>query len=264
MTATCEVPMSRPVVLITGASKGIGRALVFNYAKNGANVIGVARNKDELYETMADAERRFSVRSIAIEGDVSKPESVDAFFSEALRTFPRIDVLINNAGVGSFDRFIRLSDAEWRSMINVNLKGAVLCTRHALAPMLERRDGIIVNVSSICGLTGYAECSAYCASKFALVGFSDALAREVALFNISVYAVCPDIVDTSFASNRNASLTRREKMLAPEEVADFIYRLTIKRPRSQVCKLGLHPLTSVFYRIGLRRRAIVSKRIHLK
>lgn len=253
--------MSRQVTMITGASRGIGRAMATRFAQSGSAIIGVARRREELRETMADLERRFGTPCLALEGDIAEPNAVEDIFTKALQSFPRIDVLINNAAVGEFDEFTRLTDDAWRAMIEVNLMGAVFCTRQALKSMREGSAGMIVNVSSICGLGGFAQCSAYCASKFALVGFSDSLAKETAGFRIPVYAVCPDIVDTGFAGNRNASLTRPEKMLTAEEVAAFIHGLTVRRPPSQICSLRLHPLTALFSRLGLRLRKISAKRI---
>jgi 3-oxoacyl-[acyl-carrier protein] reductase len=212
---------------------------------------------------MSDIGRRYPGQCQAIAGDVSKPDEVNRIFAEVLQTHSRIDVLINNAGVGEFDDFTRLSDVAWRAMIDINLMGAVWCTRQALGFMRGKAGGMIVNVSSVCGLRGFAQCTAYCASKFALLGFSEALAKETAGREIFVYAICPDITHTGFAGNRNASLTRPARMLTAEEVAAFIHDLTARRPPPQICSLKLHPLSALCAKMRIDLRKIAVKRVRL-
>jgi 3-oxoacyl-[acyl-carrier protein] reductase len=253
--------LNNKVVLITGISRGIGRELAYKFARRGANIIGVARNKDQVDALIEKLKKEFGIQGLSFECDVSKPSDINCIISNSIAEFSQIDVLINNAGVGSFDFVTNLGEEDWNDMIDTNLKGVYICVKSILPAMIKQKQGAIINISSICGIKGYAQCAGYCASKFGLVGFSEALAKEVAGYNISVYVLCPDIVDTSFAKNRNATLTDKNKMLSTSEVATVASSLLEQKSKSQICVIKLHLLTSIFRKLGIKRRKVQVKRI---
>lgn len=249
------------VILITGISRGIGRELAYKFASKGADLIGVARNKTQVSALIEKLTHEFGIKGLSLQGDVSKPSDVNDIITKTINAFSRIDVLINNAGVGSFDFVTNLDIDRWHEMININLTGAFLCVKAALPVMIEQQQGAIINIASICGIRGYAECAGYCASKFGIVGFSEALAKEIESHNISIYVLCPDIVDTGFANNRNAILANKEKMLLTVEIASVASNLLEQNSKSQICLIKLHLLTRIFQKLGIMKRKVQAKRI---
>ena len=180
-------------VVVTGASSGIGRATAIEFARRGASVILAAR-RAELLEKTADECRGLGAPATVVVTDVRDREACRSLIASA----PRIDVLVNNAGYAIFDPAESANPDELRDMMETNYFGAVHCTQAVLPQMLERRDGTIVNVASITGLMGYARMSGYCATKFALVGWSEALRDELIRRGVRVALVCPSTTDTEF------------------------------------------------------------------
>lgn len=249
------------VAVITGVTGGIGKAIAESFAQKGTRIAGVARNKQRVNEVLRHMHQIYGAEFLAIEADVSRIEDVENMVSVVMEKFKRIDVLINNAGVGIFDSIINVEPKDWEYIMDVNLKGVYLCARAVLNYMMKQKSGMIINISSVCGLRGYAQCGAYCASKFGVVGFTEALAHEVSPYNIAAFAVCPDIVDTSFANNRNAALTDKMNMLTPQEVAKVVVDLVKSGAKSQICEITLHPLTFLWRMIGVQKRKVSVKRI---
>ncbi|MDJ0986000.1 MAG: SDR family oxidoreductase [Desulfobacterales bacterium] len=248
-------------VLITGISRGIGRELAYKFASKGAHIIGAARNKAQVDLLIKELTDKFEIKGLSIEGNVSRPNEVDDIVKKAINTFSRIDILINNAGVGSFNFVTNFENDSWNEMIAVNLTGTYLCVKAALPFMLKQKNGAIINISSICGIEAYAECAGYCASKYGIVGFSEALAKEVTSENVIIYVLCPDIVDTGFANNRNANLTDKEKMLSTGEIATVATDLLEQKSKSQICLIKIHLLTRIFRKFGIEKRKVKVKRI---
>ena len=180
-------------VVITGASSGIGRAVALEMARRGANVILGARRADRLEAVAAEC-RALGVTATAVACDVASQEDCRRLIAAA----PRVDVLVNNAGFAIFDQIAQAKPAELRSMMETNYFGTVNCTQAALPQMLERRDGAIVNVASIAGIMGFARMGGYGATKFAVIGFTEALRNEVMGRGVRVALVCPGTTDTEF------------------------------------------------------------------
>ena len=208
-------------VVITGASSGIGRAAAIEMARRGANVVIGARRMEPL-EATAAACRAHGVTALAIATDVTKPEECRRLIEAA----GRVDVLVNNAGFAVFDAIADAKLDELRELMDTNYFGAVHCTQAVLPQMLERGEGTIVNVASITGIMGFARMGGYCATKFALIGFTEALRDEVLARGVRVALVCPGTTETEFfvKAERGMMPGASRLMLAvkPERVARAI------------------------------------------
>ncbi|WP_281636004.1 3-ketoacyl-ACP reductase [Flavobacterium marginilacus] len=207
--------------LITGAGKGIGKAIALALAKEGVNVILVARTQEEIDNVAAKA-RSLRVKSLAITADVADINSVNTAVEKALSEFGSIDILINNAGIAAFGKFLELEPAEWERIIQVNLMGTYYVTRAILPNMIERQTGDIINISSTAGLNGNALTSAYSASKFAVLGLTDSLMQEVRKHNIRVTALTPSTVATDMAKDLKLTDGNPEKVMQSEDMAELI------------------------------------------
>jgi 3-oxoacyl-[acyl-carrier protein] reductase len=207
--------------LITGAGKGIGKAIALALAKEGVNVILLARTQDEIDNVAAKA-RSLRVKALAITADVADINSVNAAVEKALSEFKTIDILINNAGIAAFGKFLELEPADWERIIQVNLMGTYYVTRAVLPNMIERQTGDIINISSTAGLSGNALTSAYSASKFAVLGLTDSLMQEVRKHNIRVTALTPSTVATNMAKELNLTDGNPEKVMQAEDMAELI------------------------------------------
>lgn len=181
-------------VLVTGASRGIGRSIALRFAEEGARLALAARTENELLQTATLVEQS-GARALAIPTDIRDRTAVDACVSRAEAELGPIDVLVNNAGVFLWRPFLELSSEEWDLVLSTNLTGAANFCRAVLPGMIGRRRGRIVNVSSIHGMRGEANLAAHSAAKFGLIGLTQSLAREYRSFNIAVNAVCPGTVE---------------------------------------------------------------------
>ncbi|MDD2821462.1 MAG: 3-ketoacyl-ACP reductase [Flavobacterium sp.] len=207
--------------LITGAGKGIGKAVAIALAKEGVNVILVARTQEEIDSVAAKA-RSLRVKALAITADVADINSVNAAVAKALAEFGTIDILINNAGIATFGKFLELEPTDWERIIQVNLMGTYYVTRAVLPNMIERQTGDIINISSTAGLNGNALTSAYSASKFALLGLTDSLMQEMRKHNIRVTALTPSTVATEMSKELKLTDGNPEKVMQSEDIAELI------------------------------------------
>ncbi len=187
------------VSFVTGASRGIGRAIAKALAAEGATVVLTARDRARLAEAVAEitaAGGRGEARAM----DVADRASVEAAFDEVVKAHGRIDHLVNNAGITRDNLVLRMKDEDWQQVLATNLTGVFLCTQAALRPMLKQRSGRIVNVASVVGLTGNPGQANYAASKAGVVGFTRSVAREVASRSITVNAVAPGFIETDMTA----------------------------------------------------------------
>lgn len=207
--------------LITGAGKGIGKAIALALAKEGVNVILVARTQEEI-DSVAAKVRSLRVKALAITADVADINSVNAAVEKALAEFGTIDILINNAGIAAFGKFLELEPTDWERIIQVNLMGTYYVTRAVLPKMIERHTGDIINISSTAGLSGNALTSAYSASKFAVLGLTESLMQEVRKHNIRVTALTPSTVATDMAKELKLTDGNPETVMQAEDMAELI------------------------------------------
>ena len=191
-------PLADRVAIVTGASRGIGRAAARRLAAAGAAVVAAARGDHA--DAVAEEIRGAGGRSIAVGADVTDPGRVDAMVRTALDEYGRVDVLVNNAGIVRDQLALRMSPADWDAVVATNLTAAFNCARAVLRPMIRQRGGRIINVGSVVGRMGNPGQANYAASKAGLEGFSRALAREVASRGITVNVVAPGMIDTDMTA----------------------------------------------------------------
>ncbi len=225
-------------VILTGASGGIGKETVKIFIQHGYFVVGQYNNDLSGITELKDylAEKGLSDYFLAVKSDFSVDKDVENLFDVAIKNFGHIDVLVNNAGTGLYKLFTQTTDNEWERQISVNLKSAIKLSRLCLDKMIERKKGKIVNVSSIWGVAGASMEVAYSTVKSALIGFTKALAKEVAPSNVNVNCVCPGVIDTKMNSRLNADElqtvieeTPLGRLGSPREIAELIYFLASEK-----------------------------------
>lgn len=207
--------------LITGAGKGIGKAVAIALAKEGVNLILVSRTQSDI-DQLAKETADLGVKTIAISADVADINSINNAVEKALSEFKTIDILINSAGIASFGKFMELEPEAFERIIQVNLMGTYYTTRAVIPNMIERKTGDIINISSTAGLNGNALTSAYSASKFAVLGLTDSLMQEMRKHNIRVTALTPSTVATDMAKDLNLTDGNPEKVMQSEDMAELI------------------------------------------
>ena len=187
------------VAVVTGAGRGIGRAVALAYARMGADVACVSRTEENSANVAAEVEA-LGRRAWPLAVDVSDTAAVDAAAKEILELAGRVDILVNNAGVTRDNLLMRMSEEEWDTVLNTNLKGAFNFTRALTRPFIKQRSGRIINIASVIGLIGNAGQSNYAASKAALIGFTKSIARELAPRGITVNAIAPGFIETDMTA----------------------------------------------------------------
>ncbi len=231
------------VALVTGASRGIGRATALALAREGAHLVVTARTQPKL-EEVAQKVEALGGRALAVPADVSREEDVERLKEKALESFGQVDILVNNVGVAKYGSVDSLSPQDYDWMMDTNVRSSFLCTRAFLPAMLERQEGWIVFVASVAGMRGLANKSVYCASKFAQIGFAQSLDYEVRERGIKVSVVAPGGVNTEFAygTGRTPGAPRLKHYLDPEDVAEAVIFALTQPPRSRVFLVGMRPM----------------------
>ncbi|MDD2793126.1 MAG: 3-ketoacyl-ACP reductase [Sediminibacterium sp.] len=207
--------------LITGAGKGIGRAIALALAVEGVNIGLVARTEKDLQSVAAEL-KATGVKTAFATADVSNIESVNKAVEVIQQELGPIDILINNAGTAAFGKFLELEPEQWEQQVKVNLFGVYYTTRAVLPQMIERKTGDIVNIASTAGLKGAPITSAYSASKFGVMGLTDSLMQEVRKHNIRVTAMAPSTVVTDLAKSANLINNNEDRVMHPEDFAELI------------------------------------------
>jgi 3-oxoacyl-[acyl-carrier protein] reductase len=194
---TSTLPLETKVAVITGASRGIGRAIAEELARQGADVVCGDRLQEQAEATADNIAKTTGRHTSGCLVDVADHESAKGFIECALENFGKIDILINNAGITRDNLLMRISEEDWDSVLNINLKGAYNCCKAVIRPMMKQRYGRIVNITSVVGLSGNAGQTNYSASKAGLIGFTKSLAKELGSRNITVNAVAPGYITTA-------------------------------------------------------------------
>ena len=222
------VALTGQVALVTGASRGLGRAIAIALGANGAKVACVARDATKLGETVSAIQQEGGTAE-AFACDVTKGESVSQVVEQVTEKWSKLDILVNNAGITKDTLFPRMSDEQWDDVINTNLRGAFLFMRAVTRPMMQARYGRIINISSVSGLMGNPGQANYSASKAALIGMTRTIARELASRKITVNCVAPGFIASEMTAALGPALDEEVKKRVPakrlgtaDEVADAV------------------------------------------
>jgi 3-oxoacyl-[acyl-carrier protein] reductase len=216
--------------VVTGAGRGIGRAIAIELGRLGANVVLASRSRSELDETAQIIGANASV----IPADVRNRDQLQRLLDRP------VDILVNAAGLGIFGPVADFREEDFETVMNTNLRGIFLACRFVLRSMIDRKRGHIINIASIAGKVGSANRAVYCASKFAVVGFTESLAEEVRQHGIRVSVICPGSTDTSFSSSE-AHGKSRERMLRPEDIGHAVRMIVTQESNSFISEILMRP-----------------------
>ena len=230
--------MTYGTAIVTGSGRGIGKETAILLSKMGLNVVICSRTQREIDSTVKEIKEKVIAtkngyddddddRILGIKCDVSRSSEVDYLIKSTIEKFKSIHILVNNAGIVYGKKLIDTSEEEWAEIININLTGAFLFSKAVLSFMIKNRYGVIINVSSGAGKTGFPDLSAYCASKFGMVGLTESLAWEVQNYNIKVMAICPGEVNTKMQEDVDPDYHRKhnDNMLVPRQVAEKVVEM---------------------------------------
>ena len=227
------------IAIVTGGTRGIGRAIACALLEAGARVVVCARRKESVAACVEELDRQWAGRVRGTVCDVSRYDQVRSLVDFTLEEFGGLDILVNNAGVGVMGDIAEISPRQWEEVIGTNLTGVYHCC-HAAVPVLRRRGGgYILNIGSLAGTQGFAGGSAYNASKFGLNGFSEAIMQDLRHDNIRVSAILPGSVNTGFRGHRTGRETGWK--LTPEDVAQVVVDLLRHHPRSLPSRVEIRP-----------------------
>ncbi len=238
--------MQNKVVVVVGATGGIGSALVPKLAEAGAKLVLVARNADKLEELVNNMEDDHDVEAIAIPTDITKYEQVEAMVQKAIAQFGQIDVLVNAAGAGVMKQFLRIEPQELDQMLDLNLKGNFYTSQAVANVMKDRKIGHICNVIGILGKHPMAMAAAYCASKFGAIGFSKCMADELRRLGIKVTLFYFGGIDSPFWDDVSMKVDR-SKMLTTETAANAIMFALSADPQAVPMEINIQPESHLFF-----------------
>ena len=225
--------------LVTGAGRGIGRAIAKTLAAEGATVFLASRTLFELQNVQREIQEQGG-NAVVVPSDISREDDVDGLFGEIRRVHNRLDIVVNNAGIGTFAPVRAMKIADFDAMWNLNVRGLFLVTRQALQLMEPQRNGIIVNISSLAGKNAFVNGAGYASTKWALMGFSKCLMLEEREFGIRVVTICPGSVDTTFGETQTDA-ARAAKIPSPQDIADVVLSAIMIHPRAMVSEIDIRP-----------------------
>jgi NADP-dependent 3-hydroxy acid dehydrogenase YdfG len=237
------VKLTGKVVLITGASAGIGQACARAFAQEGARLVLTGRRQERLDELKQEA-KKAGTEAISVIGDAREESTAIKAVEAATQAFGRIDILINNVGVGNYKNLIDTSAEEYDMLMDSNVRSTFLFTRHTVPVMLKQKQGTILMISSMAGVYGFAGEAVYCATKFAQVGFAQALDKELRTQGIKVGVICPGGVKTEFALGlgRTEEGVSQSNMLDPEDVAGAVLLACTQAAGSRIIEIQMRTM----------------------
>jgi NAD(P)-dependent dehydrogenase (short-subunit alcohol dehydrogenase family) len=239
MATRAALDLKGKVAIVTGSTKGIGLAIAEALAAHGARVVISSRTADDVRRVAADFEKQHGAGSaLGIPCDVGRYEDCHELVARTVKQFGRLDVLVNNAGVGGFRPVAEMEPERWRAVIETNLSGLFYCSREAIPLLKKSGDGWIINIGSLAGKNAFPGGAAYNASKFGLIGFSEALMQEVRHDNIRVTYIMPGSVATEFDGTSTPS---GSWMIQPEDLAEIVLDLLRLPKRTLASRVEVRP-----------------------
>jgi 3-oxoacyl-[acyl-carrier protein] reductase len=237
------IKLTGKVVLITGASAGIGQACARAFAQEGARLVLTGRRQERLDELKQEA-KKAGTEAISVIGDAREESTAIKAVEAATQAFGRIDILINNVGVGNYKNLIDTSAEEYDMLMDSNVRSTFLFSRHTVPLMLKQKQGTILMISSMAGVYGFAGEAVYCATKFAQVGFAQALDKELRTQGIKVGVICPGGVKTEFALGlgRTEEGVSQSNMLDPEDVAGAVLLACTQAAGSRIIEIQMRTM----------------------
>lgn len=222
--------LNNQVAIITGAGKGIGKAIAQALAKEGVHLGLIARTTSDLEALQSELREQHGIKVAIASADISDQSAAEKAVESLVSELGGIDILINNAGIAKFGKLVEMDTKDWERIIQVNLMGTYYMTRAVLPKLIAQNQGNIINIASTAGERGFATGSAYNASKFAIMGLAEAVMQEVRKNNIRVVALTPSTVNTELAVNTGLSIGDEDRMMQPEDVAELAVA-TLKLPQ---------------------------------
>lgn len=238
--------LENKIVIVTGASSGLGKAASIAFAKEGAHVVMASRRPAKLDEA-SEAVKSFGGSVLVVPTDVSKADQVERLVNQTLDTFGRVDAVINNAALDYSLPVTELTIEQWNEVIGVNLSGVFYMSKAVFPAMIKQKSGYIINISSVAGKKGWPNATAYCAAKFALTGFTQALNGEGKPHNIRCSVIYPGGMDTDWHSKFNNKADPAKRRLEPAVVADFLVHMLTQDPRFVVNEAVVTPINEGGY-----------------
>ncbi|MBO1510445.1 3-oxoacyl-[acyl-carrier-protein] reductase [Metabacillus bambusae] len=230
--------LENKVALVTGASRGIGKAIALELAENGASVAVNYAGSEAKANEVVDEIKANGGNAFAIKADVSNTEDVQNMIKEVISQFGQLDILVNNAGITRDNLLMRMKDAEWDDVINTNLKGVFLCTKGVTRQMMKQRSGRIINITSVVGVSGNAGQANYVAAKAGVIGLTKTTAKELASRNITVNAVAPGFITTDMTDELSEEMKAEmlkqiplAKLGEPSDIANIVTFLASEKSK---------------------------------
>jgi NADP-dependent 3-hydroxy acid dehydrogenase YdfG len=248
MATTTDGKLAGQVALITGASSGIGWAIARAFLDEGANLVVVARRPERL-QALADEAQLRGRQCVMVVGDVREEETANRAVQTTLQQLGQLDILVNNAGIGRYADLSGTSADDYDAMMDTNMRSTFLFTRHAVPVLLEQGKGAIITIASMAGVMGFAGEAVYCATKFAQVGFTQALDRELRPHGIKVGVVCPGGVKTEFAvgTGRTEEGVATSGMLEAQDVAAAALLIATQPARARISEIRMRPMVEPLF-----------------
>jgi meso-butanediol dehydrogenase / (S,S)-butanediol dehydrogenase / diacetyl reductase len=223
-----DLGLERKIAIVTGGTAGIGRGICERLVSEGVKVAILDINID----LAAKAAKELGDSTVAIKTDITKKKEVDSAVQSVLSQFGKIDILVNNAALSWPQRLVDMEEEDWDRMCDVNLKGVYLITRPVLTHMLSRRYGKVISISSIAGKEGIAKFSHYSATKFAVIGLTQALAHEYAEYGLNINTVCPGVVRTPLWEAQLPDMAKEQGKTIDQVFQEFCEPIPFKRPQT--------------------------------
>jgi 3-oxoacyl-[acyl-carrier protein] reductase len=231
------------IAVITGASAGIGQACARALAREGANLVLTARRQQRLATLQAEVQS-LGGKAVIVTGDAREESTAISTVKAAIEAFGRVDILINNTGAGNYKNLVDTSAEDYDELMDTNVRSTFLFSRHVVPVMQKQKSGTILMISSMAGVYGFGGEAVYCMTKFAQVGFAQALDRELRTHGIKVGSICPGGVKTEFGlgKGRTEAGVAQSAMLEPEDVAGVVLMACTQSPNSRIIEVQMRTM----------------------